>query len=177
MAENVNSTNGGQEIDYKAEYEKLQGDHAKLKASFDKASTEVSSYKKQLAEKQTDEEKAQADLEAREARYKAIERENLLYKTKQSLSKFIKDEKIADKLAEYYADGEIAKALELTASHWASATSELEKTIQAELMKRNPEGHPQTTGASLTKDQIMAISDSEERQKAMAQNWHLFKNN
>ena len=120
MAENVNSTNGGQDIDYKAEYEKLQGDHAKLKASFDKASTEVSSYKKQLAEKQTDEEKAQADLEAREARYKAIERENSLYKTKQSLSKFIKDEKIADKLAEYYADGEIAKALELTASHWES---------------------------------------------------------
>lgn len=153
MAENVNSTSEIA-IDYKAEFEKLQMDYSKLKNSFDKASTDISSYKKQLADKQTDDEKAQAEFQAREERYKALERENSLMKTKAKLSKTISDEKTLDKIANLYADGKYEEAIELTNTYILASRDELKKEIEAELLMKNPTGQAQGASAGITKDEF-----------------------
>lgn len=162
------------EVDYKAEYEKLQADHAKLKTSFDKTSSDLASAKKQLAETQTDEQRRQAEMQEREARYQQIERENSLYQYREKLSKFVKDEKTLDKLANLYADGEIAKAIELIASYLAAERVEMEKQIKAELMATNADPTPGSGKPTLTREQIAQISDPQERQKAISENLHLY---
>lgn len=165
MAENVNSTQTTDttpEIDYKAEYERVQGEYAKLKTSFDKASTDVSSYKKQLAEKQTDEERAKADAEEREARYKAIERENSYMKTRAKLSKTISDEKTLDKIANLYADGKVEEAIDQTTAYILASREEMRKEIEAELLKQNPQPSAQGSSAgAITKEQFDAMGVAE----------------
>ena len=69
-----------EEIDYKALYEAEKAEREKIKASFDKASSETAEYKRKLSERLTKEE---ADKLAQEEREKAIaqmleEREQLL---------------------------------------------------------------------------------------------------
>ena len=52
----------------------------------------------------------------------------------------------------------------------------IEKKIKAELLQQNPQPNPQSTGGGYkTKAEIMAIKDTNQRQKAIAENMHLFK--
>lgn len=170
MAENVT-----QEIDYKAEYERLQGEHTRLKSSFDKSASEIASYKKQIAEKQTDEEKRQAELAEREEHYKAIERENKFIKVKEKLIKSIDDSRTLEKATTMFADGDILGGLELLMSHWEKSKGELEKQWETKYLKENPIPQAQGGTPTMTIDEIMQIKDSQARQKAIAENIHLFK--
>lgn len=58
------------EIDYKAEFERLQAENEKLKRAVTNTSSEVAKYKKDLADRMTAEEKAEA--ERKEARAKEL---------------------------------------------------------------------------------------------------------
>ena len=77
MAEETTTTTATETVDntdYKAEFERLQGEHAKMKASFDKASSEVADYKRKERERMSEDEKKAATDAEREAHYKELER-------------------------------------------------------------------------------------------------------
>jgi hypothetical protein len=174
MAENVNSTTTP-EIDYKAEFERIKGELDEAKNTISKVSSEAADYKKRNRELLSKEGQKEADQEAREARYKEIERENNLYKVKERLAKSITDEKTLNKLANLYADGKVEEAIDLTNTYIAESKVELEKEIQAKLMQQNAEPTaPSGTAKTLTKAEIMQIADPEARQKAIQENVNLF---
>ena len=171
MAEETNVT---PEVDYKAEFEKMQADYAKLKTHFDKTSSEVADYKRKEKERMTDDEKRNAEIAEMQEHYKAIERENSLYKYKSTLSSFIKDEAVLTNVSNLFADGDIPNALKKYGEYYTKAQSELEKAIRADLLRQNPQPNPTNDGTGMTKEQIMAIKDPVERQSAIEKNIHLF---
>lgn len=131
---------------------------------------------KALADKMTAEEKAQAEMAEREEYYKALEKENARNKYLNKLRNSIKDDKVLNEIAELYANGEYETALDKQNEYLVSYHSEMEKSIKAELMKKNPQANPQ--GGNVTyksKDEIMAIKDTATRQKAIAENINLFQ--
>ena len=138
--------------------------------------TRAKKAEKALAEKLTEEEKAQIELAKKEEYYKALEKENNRNKYIQKLGKTIKDEKVLNEIADLYADGDYASAIDKQNEYLAKYHGELEKTIKAELLKQNPQPTAQSGNNSYkTKDEIMAIKDTATRQKAIADNLNLFQ--
>ena len=160
--------------DYKAEFERLQAEHAKMKSSFDKASSEVADYKRKERERMSeDEKKAAADAE-REAHYKDLERRIALSDYSAELDD-VADAKAKTEIVELFADGKIVEALKKFKEFRAKDRTEMEKRIKTDLMKQNPQPAAQNGATTAkTKSDIMAIVDAEERQKAIAENIHLF---
>ena len=108
------------------------------KATFDKASSEAASYKKQLREKQSDEE-AKAAKEAEEratliARLEELEREKTVGSYTTSYLGLGFDEKAAKATAEALAKGDMATVF---ANHKAHNDNR-EKALRAELLKETP---------------------------------------
>ena len=138
--------------------------------------TRAKKAEKALAEKLTEEEKAQIELAKKEEYYKALEKENARNKYLSKLGKSIKDEKVLNEIADLYADGDYASAIDKQNEYLAKYHGELEKTIKAELLKKNPQPTAQSGNNSYkTKDEIMAIKDTATRQKAIADNLNLFQ--
>lgn len=174
MAEENTIATEAANIDYKAMYEELQGKHEKLKSSFDKTASEAADLKRKNIAYMSDEEKRNAEIAEKEAHYKAIERENSLYKYKASLSASITDEKVLSTVAEAFADGKIDVAIKAQNEYWKNRLDLQAKEIKADLMKQNPQATAQSGSPRMTKDEIMKIADYEERQKLIAQNFDLF---
>lgn len=138
--------------------------------------TRMKKAEKALADKMTEEEKAQIELAKREEYYKALEKENNRNKYIAKLGKSIKDEKVLNEIADLYADGDFATAIDKQNEYLAKYHGELEKSIKADLMKQNPQPTAQSGNNSYkTKDEIMAIKDTATRQKAIAENINLFQ--
>lgn len=174
MAEETNTTQTP-EVDYKAEFERVQAENARLKSAVDKTSSEVADYKRKERERMSEEEKSKAEQQEREAYYKKLERENALHRYSAKLAKTIQDESVIAEIASLYADGEFDKAIDKQNDYFIKQRAELEKTIKADLMRENPQPQPTTGGVTMTKEQIMAIKDPIERQAAIAKNIHLFQ--
>lgn len=160
--------------DYKAEFERLQAEHAKMKSSFDKASSEVADYKRKERERMSeDDKKAAADAE-RDEEIKSLRRRLALSDYSAELDD-VADAKARTEIVELFADGKIVEALKKFKEFRAKDRTEMEKRIKADLMKQNPQPSAQNSNPTAkTKDEIMAIVDAEERQKAIAENIHLF---
>ena len=177
MAEDKTTTPTTPEIDYKAEFEKMQADYAKLKASFDKASTEIAENKRKERERMSDDEKKKAEADELAQYYKGLERRIAITDYEAELAD-VTDEKVRREIAELFADGETVKAMAKHKEFRAKDREELKKQVKDELMKTNPQHTPQTgTSTYTTKDEIMAIKDTATRQKAIAENLHLFNQN
>ena len=138
--------------------------------------TRAKKAEKALAEKLTEEEKAQIELAKKEEYYKQLEKENNRNKYLTKLSKSIKDEKVLNEIADLYADGDFATAIDKQNEYLAKYHGELEKTIKADLMKQNPQPTAQSGNNTYkTKDEILAIKDTATRQQAIADNLTLFQ--
>lgn len=163
-----------QSTDYKAEYERLQSEYAKLKASNDKNSSEVAEYKRKERERMSDDEKRKTDDEARENHYKELERKLAMREYEDELDD-IYDEKIRGEIVEMLADGKVVEALKKHKEFRKTYKVELEKEIKANLLKQNPQPNAQSNGgASMTKEDIMKIKDASARQKAISEHINLF---
>jgi hypothetical protein len=178
MAEETKTTTtadgAGDNTDYKAELEAARAELAKMKASFDKASSEVAEHKRRERERMSEDEKRAAEDAEREAHYKALERRIALSDFSAELDD-VSDAKIRGEIAELLADGKIVEALKKFKEFRVKDRSETEKRIRAELMKQNPQPSAQSgTPTAKTKAEIMAIRDPKERQKLIAENMHLF---
>lgn len=138
--------------------------------------TRMKKAEKALADKLTEEEKAQIELAKKEEYYKALEKENARNKYITKLGKSIKDEKVLNEIADLFAEGDFATAIDKQNEYLIKYHGELEKTIKADLMKQNPQPTAQSGNSSYkTKDEIMAIKDTATRQQAIAENINLFQ--
>ena len=160
--------------DIESQVQKLIFENAKLKKSFDKASSELADYKKKynatLSEKeQADLQKAEAEA-ARDLRLAELERENSIHKFTEQFLDLGYDKQSALTAATAQVDNDVENLFKLQKKIIDNKVLEKEQ----ELYKSIPRAK---TGvyASMTKDEIMAIPDREERHKAMAENWELFE--
>jgi hypothetical protein len=168
-------TNGATETTGNAaELETMRAELAKMKASFDRASSELAEHKRRERDRMTEDEKRAAAEAEREAHYKELERRIALSDYSAELDD-VTDGKIKNDIAELLAEGKIVEALKKFKEFRVKDRAEMEKRIKAELMKQNPQASAQTANPTAkTKDEIMAIVDAEERQRAIAENIHLF---
>ena len=153
--------------------QQLMVENAKLKRAFDKSASEAADYKKKY--NATLSEKEQADMAKaeeqarRDERLAELEREVSVHRfTEQFLDLgYDKDSAIAAATAQ--VDGDVDALFKLQ----KKIIDEKVMAKEQELIKDMPRAK---TGvySSMTKDQIMAIPDREERRKAMAENWELF---
>ena len=153
--------------------QQLMVENAKLKRAMDKASSEAADYKKKYNATLSEQERAsqeKAEEQARrDERLAELEREVSVHRfTEQFLDLgYDKDSAIAAATAQ--VDGDVDALFKLQ----KKIIDEKVMAKEQELIKDMPRAK---TGvySSMTKDQIMAIQDREERRKAMAENWELF---
>ena len=151
----------------------LMVENAKMKRAFDKASSEAADYKKKYNATLSEQEKAsmeKAEEQARrDERLAELERENSIHKFTESFLDLGYDKASAIEAATAQVDGDVDALFKLQ----KKIIDEKVLAKEQELIKDMPRA---TTGryASMTKDQIMAIPDREERRRAMAENWELF---
>ena len=152
----------------------LMVENAKMKRAFDKASSEAADYKKKY--NATLSEKEQADMAKaeeqarRDERLAELERENSIHKFTEQFLDLGYDKESAIAAATAQVDNDVETLFKLQKKI-------IDAKVQAkeqELYKSIPRAK---TGiyASMTKDQIMAITDGEERRKAIAENIELFQ--
>ena len=144
----------------------------KYKNASDKASSEAAKYKKELRSKQTaEEQEAEAKAAADKLRDEELEslRKELNHNKAVSAYKAITDEKVVETLIEAVSESDHNAIAAIIENQKKAAVKE----AQAEWLKSRPQAN---AGAysSMTKEQIMAIPDRNERIRAIAQNQHLF---
>lgn len=144
----------------------------KNKLALDKALKEKGDITKQLRAKQTAEEKeAEAQAEAQrlaEEEREALRKENNRFRAMAAYKSF--DEKTVDKWLEAVSEADHSTLSAIIEAEKQKAVKE----AQAEWMKSRPSVNAGQY-SSMTKEQIMAIADRDERRKAMAQNMELFR--
>ena len=146
------------------------------KGKFDDSERRRKDAEKKLTDKMSDDEKTLALQAEREEYYKQLEKENARNKYLAKLGKTIKDEKVLNEIADLYAEGDFATAIDKQNEYLAKYHGELEKTIKADLLRENPQPTPQSGKTTYkTKDEIMAIKDTTTRQQAIAENITLFQ--
>lgn len=144
----------------------------RYKTANDKLSKEAAETKRQLRAKQTaEEQEAEAQAEAQrlaEEEREMLRKENNRFKAMAAYKAF--DEKTVDKWLEAVSEADHVTLSGMLESEKQKAVKE----AQAEWMKSRP---PVNAGqySSMTKEQILAIADRNERRKAIAQNMDLFK--
>ena len=153
----------------------LMIENAKLKRAMDKASSEAADYKKKYNATLSEQEKAsleKAEEQARrDERLAELEREVSVHRFTEQFLDLGYDKESAIAAATAQVDGDIDTLFKLQ----KKIIDEKILAKEQELIKDIPRAK---TGvyASMTKEQIMAIPDREERRKAMAENWELFEN-
>ena len=144
----------------------------KYKSASDKASSEAAKYKKELRSKQTaEEQEAEAKAEADKLREEELEslRKELNHNKAVSAYKAITDEKVVETLIEAVSESDHNAIAAIIENQKKAAVKE----AQAEWLKSRPQANAGSY-SSMTKEQIMAIPDRNERIRAIAQNQHLF---
>lgn len=170
--ENAGAVKGPSVDELMAQIAQLTSDRDKYKSANDKLSKSEAEMKRQLraklsAEEQQAEELAEAQR-LRDEEFEAMKAE-LNHNKAVNAYKAIPDEKMVESLIEAVSDADhnaIANIME----KYANAKV---KEAQAEWLQSRPQVN---TGSysSMSREQIMAIADRDERMKAIAQNQHLF---
>jgi hypothetical protein len=148
-------------------------EYEKLKSALDKALKEKGDITKQLRAKQSEDERFQAEqAEAqriRDEEYEAIKAENARMKAFGAY-KDVFDEKVVEKLIVAVSEADHNAIAEIIDKEIKSAV----KIAETTWMKSRP-SIGANSYSSMTVEQIMAIKDREERQRAIAMNLDLFK--
>lgn len=157
-----------------AQLEAEKAERAKLKNSLDSALKEKGEITKQLRAKQTAEEtEAQERAEAervREEKYAEMENKYNRMVASQAYVNTI-DGKSIDKLIDAIASADHVAIAKIISDAVAKGVNDY-KTAEM----KNEGQISRGSGKALSKADIMAIKDAEERQKAIVENIHLFKN-
>ncbi len=173
-ANNADPSNNGPSVDeLVAQLAAARADAERYKSANDKLSKSEAEMKRQLRAKQTAEEaEAAAKAEAEKAREEEFEnmRKELNHNKAVSAYRAINDEKVIENLIGAIADSDHAAVAQIIANECKKAVAEAE----AQWLKDRPRvQHGQYSGMS--KDQIMAIADRNERMRAIATNKELFE--
>lgn len=146
----------------------------RLKNALSKSNSEAADYRKQLREKMSAEElKAKEDAEKWDELIKerdALLREKTVAGYKAKCLALGYDESLANETAEAMANGETDKVFANHNKHLIA----VEKKIRADVLKGTPKPEG-GAGKGKSAEEIMKISDSTERQSAIAENIELFE--
>lgn len=146
----------------------------RLKNALSKSNSEAADYKKQLREKMTAEEaKAKEDAEKLndlQSKYEALLKESTISKNKARLLALGYDDALATEAAQAIAEGDNEKAFAAQKKHLEA----VEKKIREEALKDTPKPGG-GSGKPKSAEEILKISDSAERQSAIAENIELFE--
>lgn len=149
-------------------------ENAKLKRASERANSEAADYKKKYNATLSEQERAsqeKAEEEARrDERLAELERENSIHRYTESYLDLGYDKKSAIAAATAQVDGDVDTLFKLQ----KKIIDEKVMAKEQELIKDIPRAKTGTY-ASMTKDQIMAIADRDERHRAMAENLELFR--
>lgn len=155
-----------------AQITQLTADRDKYKSANDKLSKSEAEMKRQLRAKLTaEEQEAEAKAEADRVRDEELKtaKAELNHIRAVNAYKAISDEKAVETLIEAVSDADHNAIAQIIANECKKAVAEAE----AKWLKDRPRvNHGQYSG--MTREQIMAIPDSEERLKAIAMNSNLF---
>lgn len=150
-------------------------ENAKLKRAMERANSEAADYKKKYNATLSEQERAsqeKAEAEARrDERLAELERENSIHKYTESYLDLGYDKESAIAAATAQVDNDVETLFKLQ----KKIIDEKVLAKEQELIKDMPRAKSGAY-ASMTKDQILAIPDREERRRAMAENWDLFEN-
>ena len=157
-------------LDYEFDVE----DTAKLKDALNKASSQAADYKRQLKEKMSEQERIEADRQAKEAEreelLKNLMREKTIADNRAQFLAVGYGEELANKSAEAMADGNMAEIF----NGFKTFVETRDKAIRAELIKGTPAPKGGNTDTTITKEQFRAMSYSE-RNKLYTENPELYK--
>ena len=155
-----------------AQLAQANADRDKYKNANDKLSKEAAETKRQLRAKQTAEEQ-EAEAKAEAQRLADEERESMRKELNHikavNAYKAIAEEKEVEKLIDAVSDADHNAIAQIIENQCKKAVAEAE----AKWLKDRPRVN-NGMYSSMTKEQIMAIDDRNERQKAIAMNQHLF---
>ena len=156
-----------------AQLSEAQADRDRYKTANDKLSKSEAEIKRQLRAKQTEDERKAEEL-AEAQRIKDEELENLRAKSNryEAMSSYkTMDEKTVDKLIEAVGNADhsaIAKILETEISNAV-------KKAESEWLADRPRVNAGVGGeGAMTREQILAVKDTQQRQKLIAENIDLF---
>ena len=145
------------------------------KETFDKTASELAKLKKEALDRLDEDAKAKKIAEEELAKLKErnaeLEKANTITTYKAKYLAMGYSDELAGETAQAFADGDMDKVF----ANNSKFLEEHDKTVKASLL-----GHSGTTpppgngGKTLTKDDIMKIKDTQERQKAIAENPALF---
>lgn len=147
----------------------------KLKNANDKLSKENAEKKRLINESMTaDEQKKAQEEEERQALLDRLEQAEAEVNHSRAVNAYkdISDEKAVEQLIEAVNDKDHATIAKLIANEIAIAKKEQE----TQLLKERPQIPTGAGSTTMTKDEIMAIKDPEERQRKIAENKALFIN-
>ena len=156
-------------VDNSAEIAQLKADLERFKNANDKLSKESAEYKRQLRAKQSDEEAKASALAEAEAERESLKAELNLLKA-QNAYKGISDEKAVAKLIDAVSNADHTAIAKFIEEQCKQAVANAE---QAWLKDRPPVSSGMYS--SMTKEEIMNISDPQERQAKIAENIELFR--
>ena len=184
MDENTTATNevtevttpNNEEVEaLKEELAKAQAETARFKASVDKLAKEAAEKKREERAKMSEDEKLKAEKEEEYARLKEkaeADAKELNHLKAVAAYKNISEEKVVEKLIDAISDSDHAAIAKIISDECEKAV----KAKEAEWKVNRPAGF--VGGGSYpskTKEEIMAITDPIERQKAIAANLDLFQ--
>ena len=149
-------------------------DTSKLKNALNKATSEAAEYKKALREKQTEQERLEAERKAaeneREELLKNLMREKTIADNKAQFLAVGYGEELANKSAEAMADGNFTEIF----SGFKTFVESRDKQIRAELIKGTPAPTGGNTDVTITKEQFRKMSFTE-RNNLYNENPELYK--
>lgn len=144
----------------------------RFKTQYGKASSEAAKYKKDLRSKQTaEEQEAEAKAEAERLQNEKYEEAISELNRMKAVSAYKNvSEKSVEKLIDAVSDADHNAIAKIIENEVKAAIS----NAQAEWMKSRPRVQSGGEYSGMTKEQIMAIPDRDERRKAIAMNIELF---
>lgn len=147
----------------------------RYKSALTKSNSEAASWKRKHNELLSEEERKKAEQDeafnSMQEELKALREEKAV---NENVTKFIAlgyDEQTAKDCGKALANGDFEKVFEAQKKF----NENLEKKVKSDLLKGTPAPQSGATTKTMTKQEIMAIKDTAERQKAIAENIHLFK--
>ena len=151
-------------IDYKAEYEKLVSERDNFKALKDKYSKESVEWKNKYTSTLSDVELAKAQQEERDAYTKSLEQKVAKIELSAELSKGISDEKVLNGVVEDLINGKNIDAIKKINTYIETKVANAIKEHDAELLRSNPVPPPTTVTGGITKEQFdnMTVTERSE---------------
>lgn len=152
----------------------LKDEYNKMKAQFDKTASELAEMKKQYKARLTDEEQKQAEhdeeLESLRQKVQLMETESTIAEIKANYLSMGYDEELAHDTARATVEGDNKR---IFANHKKFLEAH-DKAFEANLIANTPRPEGSGTASPITREEILAIKDTTERQQKMAENPSLF---